>query len=34
VKCQYEKGYTEPLDERGNREVRTDWELVSYELRK
>ena len=29
VKCQYEKGYIEPI-----REARADWELVSYELRK
>jgi len=28
VKCQYEKGYMEGLDER------RDWELVSYELKK
>ncbi len=28
VKCQYEKGYSEGPDERG------DWELVSYELKK
>jgi hypothetical protein len=28
VKCQYEKGYSEYPDERG------DWELVSYELKK
>ena len=28
VKCQYEKGYIEGRDERG------DWELVSYELKK
>jgi len=31
VKCQYEKGYTEGLDEKG---ASGDWELVSYELKK
>jgi hypothetical protein len=31
VKCQYEKGYNEGLDEKG---ARGDWELVSYELKK
>jgi len=31
VKCQYEKGYIEGLDEKG---ARRDWELVSYELKK
>jgi len=31
VKCQYEKGYIEGLDEKG---ARQDWELVSYELKK
>jgi len=31
VKCQYEKGYIEGIDERGARE---NWELVSYELKK
>jgi hypothetical protein len=35
VKCQYEKGYMESIDERGGeREVRANWGLVSYELRK
>ena len=31
VKCQYEKGYSEGLDDKGARE---DWQLVSYELKK
>jgi hypothetical protein len=40
VKCQYEKGYTEPVDQLGKSEsgkeerARTDWALVSYELKK
>ena len=34
VKCQYEKGYNEVIDEKGKVEARTDWELVSYELKK
>ena len=40
VKCQYEKGYTEPIDQVGKYESskegrgRADWELVSYELKK
>jgi hypothetical protein len=32
VKCQYEKGYREALAE--GKGARTDWELVSYELKK
>jgi len=31
VKCQYEKRYSEGLDDKGGRE---NWELVSYELKK
>jgi hypothetical protein len=37
VKCQYEKGYIEKIDDRegsGARGARVDWELVSYELKK
>jgi len=31
VKCQYEKGYSEGIDNKGTRE---DWQLVSYALKK
>ena len=31
VKCQYEKGYSETVDDKGGRQ---DWQLVSYELKK
>jgi hypothetical protein len=40
VKCQYEKGYTEPVDPVGKSEsgkegrARADWALISYELKK
>ena len=40
LKCQYEKGYTEPVDQVGKSESakggrgRADWELVSFELKK
>ena len=40
VKCHYEKGYTEPIDQAGKSEsakgerMRADWGLVSYELKK
>lgn len=40
VKCQYEKKYTEPVDQVGKTEsgkegrARTDWALVSYTLKK
>jgi hypothetical protein len=37
VKCQYEKGYAEMSGEKGERlegRPRSDWELVSYELKK
>jgi hypothetical protein len=40
VKCQYEKGYTEPVDQVGKSEsgeegrARADWALVSYQLKK
>jgi hypothetical protein len=40
VKCHYEKGYTEPVDQLGKSEskkegrARRDWALVSYELKK
>jgi len=40
VKCHYEKGYTEPIDQAGKSESakggrgRADWGLVSYELKK
>ena len=40
VKCHYENGYTEPIDQAGKSESakggrgRADWELVSFELKK